>query len=162
MQSLNPISVCWTYNMLSKKIIKPECTWVEWQGRKVLINCQQEVLPPRRVPYDVWELLSNYILPCSVGKFAAICKDSYAVTQRPHFWLKLYRDFYHFGCEVPNSLRPEAVMFPPRGLRWRRNKLNLLDRSAFMLDSWALLKMITAQTKFGHFWKSGVSWLYSQ
>jgi len=22
--------------------------------------------------------------------------------------------------------------------------------------------MITAQTKFGHFWKSGVSWLYSQ
>jgi hypothetical protein len=75
-------------------------------------------LPGRHLPYDVWELIGNYILPGSVGTFGAICKDSHSVIQRPAFWLKLYRDFYHFGCELPSQLLPEKVLSQSYGLRY--------------------------------------------
>ena len=45
------------------------------------------------LPYDVWELVGNYILPESISTFSRICKDSYAVINRPSFWVKLHRDF---------------------------------------------------------------------
>ena len=71
----------------------------------------------RLIPYDLWELISGYILPCCVGKFGAICQDSNRVIQRPAFWVKLYRDFYHFGCDLPDHLQPEKILHQTHGLR---------------------------------------------
>ena len=79
---------------------------------------EEHGLPGRRFPYDVWELIGNYILPCSVGTFGSICKDSNSVIQRPAFWIKLYRDFYQFGCELPQQLLPEKVLSQTHGLRY--------------------------------------------
>lgn len=41
-------------------------------------------------PYDVWETLSNYIHPESVGKFASLCKAAYQSVNRVSFWTNLY------------------------------------------------------------------------
>ncbi len=93
------------------------------KGKKARKKMQTEVqdansgLEGRRVPYDLWELISGYILPCCVGKFGAICQDSYRVIQRPAFWVKLYRDFYHFGCDLPDHLQPEKILHQTHGLR---------------------------------------------
>ena len=81
-------------------------------------SLNEKTIPGRRLPYDVWELLSNYILPYTIGKFACICKGSYAVVQRPQFWIKLYRDFYHLDCDLPEWLQPENVIFHQQGLRF--------------------------------------------
>ena len=53
----------------------------------------KEIENPISLPYDVWELISNYILPECIGSFSRICKDSYAVINQPPFWAKLHRDF---------------------------------------------------------------------
>ncbi len=90
------------------------------KAKKKIQNVVQEVdngQEGRRIPYDLWELISGYILPCCVGKFAAICQDSYRVIQRPAFWVKLYRDFYHFGCDLPDHLQPENILQQTHGLR---------------------------------------------
>ena len=60
----------------------------------------EEVENQISLPYDVWELLSNYILPECIGPFSRICKDSYAVINQQPFWAKLYRDF------IPNERAP--------------------------------------------------------
>ena len=53
------------------------------------------------LPYDVWELIGNYILPESIRTFSRICKDSYAVTNQPPFWVRLHRDFHPFELNTP-------------------------------------------------------------
>lgn len=42
-------------------------------------------------PIDIWFLISEYILPEDVGKFAAICKTSLAVVSSAKFWFNLYK-----------------------------------------------------------------------
>ena len=43
-------------------------------------------------PFDFWEILGSYIRPEEVGTFARLCHATYAVVNRPNFWLALYRD----------------------------------------------------------------------
>jgi hypothetical protein len=31
--------------------------------------------------------------------------------------VKLYRDFYHFGCDLPDHLQPENILEQTHGLR---------------------------------------------
>ena len=45
------------------------------------------------LPYDVWELIGNYILPESIASFSRICKDSYAVINKPSFWVRIHKEF---------------------------------------------------------------------
>ena len=44
-------------------------------------------------PIDIWFLLSEYIPPEAVGKFAAICKTSLAVVSTAKFWFNLYKRY---------------------------------------------------------------------
>ena len=43
-------------------------------------------------PFDFWEILGRCIRPEEVGTFARLCHATYAVVNRPNFWLALYRD----------------------------------------------------------------------
>ena len=51
-------------------------------------------------PYDLWEILSGYIPPESVGKFACLCKSAYLSIKRVSFWLKLHETY---AVQVSNN-----------------------------------------------------------
>ena len=42
-------------------------------------------------PLDVWFIISEYIRPEAVGKFAQICRSSYHVVTTGKFWFHLYK-----------------------------------------------------------------------
>ena len=42
-------------------------------------------------PFDFWEILGSYVRPEEVATFARLCHATYAVVNRPSFWLALYR-----------------------------------------------------------------------
>ena len=42
-------------------------------------------------PYDLWEILSQYISPECVGKFASLCKSAYLSINCASFWLNLHQ-----------------------------------------------------------------------
>lgn len=44
-----------------------------------------------KYPADLWFLISGYIRPEDVGRFALICRQSYNVTRSSGFWRQLYR-----------------------------------------------------------------------
>ncbi|XP_049782022.1 transmembrane protein 183-like [Schistocerca cancellata] len=71
-----------------------------------------------RYPVDLWFLISDYIEPECVGKFARLCKDSLHVVQTAQFWLSLYRRYYKPGTPLPEKLQPES-MVQRYGLRAR-------------------------------------------
>ena len=67
---------------------------------------------------DFWYLLSKYIQPSDVGKFALICKASYYTVATLGFWRKLY--LRHFDpvvhYDLPERFHPEC-MSRPKGMR---------------------------------------------
>lgn len=67
-------------------------------------------------PLDVWFLISEYISPEAVGKFARICKSSYYVTTTGKFWFHLYKSYYTFKPGIPIRLQPQC-MVRTHGLR---------------------------------------------
>lgn len=42
-------------------------------------------------PLDFWFLLSEYVRPEDVGRFAGICKSAWYVVNTPKFWFSLYK-----------------------------------------------------------------------
>lgn len=60
-------------------------------------------------PIDIWHIISHYIKPEDVGRFAAICKGSNAVVNSPSFWFNLYRRYYQPVKEMPERLQPECM-----------------------------------------------------
>jgi len=87
------------------------------------------------LPYDVWELISNYILPECIGTFSRICKDSYAVISQPPFWAKLHRDFILEEQLTPRNstgLKAKVIRhlfqtYPPFQLRLNSTKAKIYD-----------------------------------
>ncbi|XP_015118281.1 transmembrane protein 183 isoform X2 [Diachasma alloeum] len=67
-------------------------------------------------PLDLWFLISEYIAPEAVGKFARICKGSNHVVKTAKFWFHLYKRFYKNTGNLPERLTP-ACMVRPYGLR---------------------------------------------
>ncbi|XP_008544349.1 transmembrane protein 183A [Microplitis demolitor] len=67
-------------------------------------------------PLDLWFLLSEYIKPEDIGKFASICKSSNYVTRTGKFWFHLYKRYYKPLPHLPERLRPECMVLL-RGLR---------------------------------------------
>jgi len=67
---------------------------------------------------DFWHLLSRYIQPSEVGKFALICKSSYFTVASQGFWRKLYLRHYKplLHYDLPERFQPEC-MSRPKGLR---------------------------------------------
>ncbi len=76
--------------------------------------------PPQQVyfyyPFDFWEILGSFILPEEVGTFARLCRDSYAVVNRPQFWVGLYERHFKPVAGMPERLRPDC-MCRARGLK---------------------------------------------
>lgn len=94
------------------------------QRRKTTSTSENvEDLRGKVYPLDIWYLISEYIRPEDVGRFAGICKLSYAVVCSPKFWFSLYRRYVHIykrkhksiAC-LPERLQPES-MFRLYGLR---------------------------------------------
>ena len=42
-------------------------------------------------PVDLWYLLSGYVHPEHVQKFALLCRDSYETTKKYQFWRNMYK-----------------------------------------------------------------------
>ncbi|KAF5290726.1 hypothetical protein FQA39_LY14645 [Lamprigera yunnana] len=61
-------------------------------------------------PLDVWFLISEYIKPEDIGKFAGICKASFAVICTAKFWFSLYKRHYKSVPTLPDHLQPERMV----------------------------------------------------
>lgn len=67
-------------------------------------------------PNDIWFLISEFIHPDDVIRFALICKQTYSITTTLKFWRNLYRRCYKAGVELPVRLQSDC-MTRPRGIR---------------------------------------------
>lgn len=61
-------------------------------------------------PLDIWFIISEYICPEAVGKFARICKSAYHVTTSAKFWFHLYKSYYKFVPNLPERLQPQCMV----------------------------------------------------
>lgn len=61
-------------------------------------------------PLDIWFLISEYITPEDVGRFAGICRSTYAVVCTAKFWFTLYRRYYTPCPTLPERLQPECMV----------------------------------------------------
>ncbi|KAK5649641.1 hypothetical protein RI129_000670 [Pyrocoelia pectoralis] len=79
--------------------------------RKSKENCSSDsVHAGNSYPLDIWFLISEYIRPQDVGKFAGICKASYAVVCSAKFWFSLYKRYYKYAPSLPHHLAPEHIV----------------------------------------------------
>ncbi|XP_056129872.1 transmembrane protein 183A [Lampris incognitus] len=60
-------------------------------------------------PVDIWLVLSSYIRPEDVGRFALICRNAWTVTCTAAFWTRLYRRHYNMDAELPFRLQPDSI-----------------------------------------------------
>lgn len=58
---------------------------------------------------EIWYLISDYIRPEDVGRFAGICKTSHAVVQSAKFWFSLYKRYYTNVQNLPECLQPQCM-----------------------------------------------------
>ncbi|XP_053670221.1 transmembrane protein 183 [Anopheles nili] len=65
---------------------------------------------------DVWFLVSQFIPPEDVCRFALICRKTAEVVQSGRFWTQLYRSCYDRSIDIPPRFQPENMM-RLRGLR---------------------------------------------
>ncbi|XP_050070471.1 transmembrane protein 183 [Anopheles maculipalpis] len=65
---------------------------------------------------DLWFLVSEFIRPEDVCRFALICRKTAEVVQSGRFWTQLYRSYYDRSIEMPARFQP-ASMVRLRGLR---------------------------------------------
>nr|XP_050869151.1 putative transmembrane protein 183BP [Vespula vulgaris] len=61
-------------------------------------------------PLDIWFIISEYIKPEAIGKFACICRSSYYVTTTAKFWFHLYKTYYKFVPGIPERLQPHWMV----------------------------------------------------
>ncbi|KAM6927426.1 transmembrane protein 183A [Xenentodon cancila] len=60
-------------------------------------------------PVDIWLMLSSYIRPEDVCRFALICRNAWTVTCTAAFWTRLYRRHYRVDVELPCHLKPHSI-----------------------------------------------------
>uniref|UniRef100_A0A7N6FF96 Transmembrane protein 183A n=1 Tax=Anabas testudineus TaxID=64144 RepID=A0A7N6FF96_ANATE len=58
-------------------------------------------------PVDIWLLLSSYIRPEDVCRFALICRNAWTVTCTAAFWTRLYRRHYKMDVDLPFRLQSD-------------------------------------------------------
>ncbi|XP_076291803.1 transmembrane protein fates-shifted isoform X3 [Lasioglossum baleicum] len=61
-------------------------------------------------PLDLWFIISEYIRPEAISKFARICKSSYHVTTTGKFWFHLYKTYYRPIPALPERLQPQCMV----------------------------------------------------
>ncbi|XP_041980111.1 transmembrane protein 183 [Aricia agestis] len=69
-------------------------------------------------PEIVWYLISKFVKPEDVGKFALINKATYAITKRESFWRQMYYKYCKNHPRLPEKLKIENS-FVTYGLRQR-------------------------------------------
>ncbi|CAH0399655.1 unnamed protein product [Chilo suppressalis] len=69
-------------------------------------------------PEIVWYLISKFIKPEDVGRFAGINRSAYAITKRESFWRSLYNKYCENKLKLPDRLRLENS-YKVYGLRQR-------------------------------------------
>ena len=84
-------------------------------------------------PSEIWILLSDYIQPENVGRYARICRTTYNIVSSQGFWRRLYRRHYDNlqHCDLPQRFQPEC-MSRPRGLRAAVIKMLHLTHPRFL------------------------------
>ncbi|XP_060897990.1 transmembrane protein 183A [Labrus mixtus] len=60
-------------------------------------------------PVDIWLVLSSYIRPEDVCRFALICRNAWIVTCTAAFWTRLYRRHYRIDTDLPYRLQPDSI-----------------------------------------------------
>ncbi|XP_033822233.1 transmembrane protein 183A [Periophthalmus magnuspinnatus] len=60
-------------------------------------------------PVDIWLVLSSYIRPEDVCRFALICRNAWIVTCTAAFWSRLYKRHYNVDADLPLRLQPDSV-----------------------------------------------------
>jgi len=69
-------------------------------------------------PVDIWILISEFIDPEDVARFAGISQGSHMVVHTAQFWMRLYKRCYSDKVQLPDSLKP-CYMEKVHGLRTR-------------------------------------------
>ncbi|KAM6980028.1 transmembrane protein 183A [Aplochiton taeniatus] len=60
-------------------------------------------------PVDIWLVLSSYIRPEDVCRFALICRNAWTVTCTAAFWFRLYKRHYRRDADLPFRLQPDCM-----------------------------------------------------
>ena len=77
-------------------------------GKMIIDNCKDEPQPILEFsssvfPNDFWFLLSEYILPEEVGRFACISHVTRHIVSSQSFWRRMYSRYYSSGQFGVNS-----------------------------------------------------------
>ena len=125
-------------------------------SRVKLANCQAEKIEENvsliQNHGDFWDLLSRYIAPAEVGKFALICKSSYYTVATQGFWRRLYLQHYNpvLHYDLPERFQPDC-MRRPKGLRAEVIKMlhqtdrQFLERQSRASSIWPDPHLLTAR-----------------
>lgn len=60
-------------------------------------------------PMDIWLMLSSYIRPEDICRFALICRNAWTVTCTAAFWSRLYKRYYDKDADLPLRLQPDSI-----------------------------------------------------
>ncbi|KAG7197031.1 hypothetical protein KM043_017563 [Ampulex compressa] len=82
---------------------------VRTKKSQLVMTCEDKKQEGVDYPLDVWFIISEYISPEAVGKFARICRSSYHVTTTGKFWFYLYKTYYRFVPDLPERLQPQCM-----------------------------------------------------
>lgn len=83
---------------------------VRTKKSQLVMTCEDKKQEGVDYPLDVWFIISEYISPEAVGKFARICRSSYHVTTTGKFWFYLYKTYYRFVPDLPERLQPQCMV----------------------------------------------------
>ncbi|XP_035683210.1 transmembrane protein 183B-like isoform X2 [Branchiostoma floridae] len=65
--------------------------------------------PEVEYPMDIWSMLAPYIRPEDIGRFAAICRNTWLLTRTIGFWRRLYNRYYLSTAQLPERLQRECM-----------------------------------------------------
>uniref|UniRef100_A0A3P8V3W3 Transmembrane protein 183A n=1 Tax=Cynoglossus semilaevis TaxID=244447 RepID=A0A3P8V3W3_CYNSE len=79
--------------------------------KKAVVNAvaKEESSEGEEYPVDIWLVLSSYIRPEDVCRFALICKNAWTATCTAAFWKRLYRRHYKMDADLPCRLQPDCI-----------------------------------------------------
>lgn len=60
-------------------------------------------------PIDIWHVLSGYIRPEDVCRFALICRSAWTVTCTAAFWTRLHKRHYSLSADLPFHFQPDSI-----------------------------------------------------
>uniref|UniRef100_H3CPA1 Transmembrane protein 183A n=1 Tax=Tetraodon nigroviridis TaxID=99883 RepID=H3CPA1_TETNG len=78
--------------------------------RKVNVaSTESESSEGKEYPVDIWLVLSSYIRPEDVCRFALICRNAWIATCTAVFWTRLYKRHYSVDAELPRHFQPDSI-----------------------------------------------------